>query len=137
MKRASRSVGWRLSLLGGGVLEVDAVAEGFQPAHESSLQSGAIVLVEMVRPEGSVGKSTAKDVVGGPKHGRGYGNDGFLRTAAALETEELGSFVAALRPRCCPSRLYQNRLEPRSAVPETRGAPFSRTFVGARAQTSP
>src|SRR3984957_18692542 len=63
--------------------------------------------------------------------------DCFLGSASALQTEELGSVVAALFAFGRPGALDEHRLEPGRPLAQTRGPALSGTLVVTRAHAGP
>ena len=73
---------------------MDFEAEFLEAADETVGDLGAVSSIEVVGTQVVVLDPIAEHVIGGDEHGGGYGDDRLLRTAAALDTQELCAQVA-------------------------------------------
>jgi hypothetical protein len=106
-----------------------------QTPHEAAEGLELVVAGEVIGPEVAVGDAVAEHIVAGAQHRGGDGKDGFLRAAARLEAQELGTQVRALGADGGPSGGHQGRLEPRGAVADPGGPPFPGALVAERLRT--
>ena len=115
----------------------DLASEFVQPAQETPDLAVAVSLIEVVRPEVSVGDPIAEHEIRGGQHGGCNRQDCFFGATAGLQAQKLSVQVAGLDAHGRPGSGDQRRLQPGSALAHPRGAALAGALVVPRAQAGP
>src|SRR4029077_16907689 len=88
-----------------------------------------VAAVEMIGAEVAVVRAVLEHVISGGPHRSRDSDGGFLRTATALDTEELRAEIGVLFASRGPGRLDEGGFEPRIARSRPRGQSFAGALV--------
>src|SRR5579862_3691119 len=111
--------------------------ECFEAPNKPPSDLGFVATFEVIGAEFVVRRLAFEDVVRRGHHGGRHGENGFLRSAATLEAEELRAKVRVPRAGRHPRHLYERRLEPGVAGTRPRRETLSGTFGLARTEAGP
>src|SRR5579859_2694744 len=118
-------------------LNVHGISQVFEAPDEALCLCGLGAAVEMVTTEVLIGGSVLEHVIGGGKNGGGNGADGLLRSATALDAQELGLRIASLFVFGRPAALDEGGLKPLRTFAQAARSTFAGTLVVARTQAGP
>ena len=121
----------------GGALKLNLEAKSCELGNQALGLGFGRTAIEVVGPEVVVFGAVLKDVVDRREDRGGDGADGLLRSAVALQAEELGPVIAIPFALGGPGALDQHRLEPRRSLAQARRFPLAGALVLTRTETGP